>query len=141
MVEMQNDGVPAIGTDAPDFTLPDTEQKSVSLHDFRGQTVVLVFFPAAFSGACTAEMCAFRDSLSQFNDANAQVLGISVDLPYALRKFKDENRIAFPLLSDFDHEVIETYNIVNHNFSGFTSGVAKRAVFVIDQKGKITWEW
>jgi len=141
MVQTQTERTPEVGDQAPDFTLLDTEQKPVSLHDFRGETVVLAFFPAAFSGTCTKEMCAFRDSLAQFNHANAQVLGISVDLPFTLRKFKEANGLDFPLLSDFDHKVIEEYGVVNNNFLGFSGGVAKRAVFVVDGTGKVAWEW
>jgi peroxiredoxin len=86
-------------------------------------------------------MCAFRDSLAQLNQANAQVLGISVDLPYSLRQFAQAQNLQFPLLSDFDRAVISDYGVVNNNFNGFVTGVARRAVFVIDGDGKVTWEW
>jgi peroxiredoxin len=134
-------GPPAVGDQAPDFTLQDANRKPVSLHDFAGRTVVLAFFPAAFSNTCTAEMGVMRDSLSQFGHANAQVLGISVYLPFSLKQFKQMQHINFPLLSDFDRQVIETYGVVDRNFSGFTGGVARRAVFVVDGSGRIAWEW
>lgn len=132
---------PQVGEQAPDFTLPDTDRKLVSLHDLRGKTIVLAFFPAAFSSVCTAELCTFRDSLAQLNRVNGQVVGISVDLPYSLQRFKEAERLEFPLLSDFDRTAIQEYGVVDDNFGGFTSGVARRAVFVIDREGKIAWEW
>ena len=132
---------PQVGEQAPDFTLPDTDRKLVSLHDLRGKTIVLAFFPAAFSSVCTAELCTFRDSLAQLNRVNGQVVGISVDLPYSLQRFKEAERLEFPLLSDFDRTVIREYGVVDDNFGGFTSGVARRAVFVIDREGKVAWEW
>lgn len=132
---------PQVGEQAPHFTLTDTDMQPVSLHDFQGKTVILAFFPAAFSGVCTKEMCTFRDSLAQLNQANAQVLGISVDLPYSLKQFKEAQSINFPLLSDFDRQAIGEYGVVDNNFKGFTSGLAKRSVFVIDPSGTITWEW
>ena len=132
---------PQVGEKALDFTLPDSERKPVSLHDFQGQTVLLAFYPAAFSSTCTKELCSFRDSLARLNKANAQVLGISVDLPFALREFKKAQNLNFPLLSDFYHTVINDYGVVDNDFNGFVSGVARRAVFVIDPSGTISWEW
>jgi len=133
--------IPQTGEQAPDFTLPDTDRQPVSLRDFRGKTAILAFFPAAFSSVCTSELCTFRDSLTQLNRANAQVLGISVDLPYSLKRFKEAEGLNFPLLSDFDRRVIRDYGVVDEHFSGFTSGVARRSVFVIHPSGKIVWEW
>jgi glutaredoxin-dependent peroxiredoxin len=140
-VTQMNLSTPNVGDAAPDFTLKDTQMQEVSLRDFRGRTVVVLFFPAAFSGVCTAEMCAFRDNMAAFNDVNAQVLGISVDLPYALRVFKQAQGLEFPLLSDFDHIAIEAYGVVHRAFNGFTSGVAMRSVFVVGPDGTIAWEW
>src|SRR5437588_10852420 len=97
---------PDVGDTAPDFTLLDSNRNAVSLGDFKGKTVILLFFPAAFSGVCTKELCTFRDSMSRLNEANAQVLGISVDLPWALKEFKKSQGLEFPLLSDFDRQVI-----------------------------------
>jgi peroxiredoxin len=132
---------PQVGEKAPDFTLLDSEKQPVSLRDFQGRTVVLAFFPAAFSSTCTKELCTFRDSLARLNKANAQVLGISVDLPFALREFKKAQTLNFPLLSDYDRKAINDYGVVDNDFSGFVSGVARRAVFVIDPSGTIVWEW
>jgi glutaredoxin-dependent peroxiredoxin len=134
-------GAPRIGETAPDFTLADVGRKPVSLRDFRGETVILLFFPAAFSGTCAKELCTFRDSASRLNDSKSRVLGISVDLPWALREYQKANGFDFPLLSDYDRQAIEAYGIVDRDFLGFTSGVAQRSVFVIDPAGTIVWEW
>src|SRR5689334_13983930 len=98
---------PQIGDTAPDFTLPDVDRKPVNLGDFSGKTVILLFFPAAFSSVCTTELCTIRDSMARLNQANAQVLGISVDLPWALKQFQKAQALDFPLLSDYDRAVIE----------------------------------
>ncbi|MBV9280817.1 MAG: peroxiredoxin [Chloroflexi bacterium] len=132
---------PQVGEQAPDFTLNDTERQPISLHDYRGQTVVLVFFPAAFSSVCTKEVCAFRDSLAQLNRSNVQVLGISVDLPYSLREFRRAQNLNFPLLSDFDRVAISDYGVVDNSFNGYVTGVARRSVFVVDPNGAVAWEW
>lgn len=133
--------VPQVGEQAPDFSLKDTNMQPLSLHDFQGQPVILAFFPAAFSSTCTKELCTFRDSLARLNRANAQVLGVSVDLPYALKQFQEAQNLNFPLLSDFDHIAISDYGIIDNNFKGYVTGVARRAVFVVDSSGAIAWEW
>ena len=130
-----------IGDAAPPFSLKDADRKTVSLQDFAGKTVVLTFFPAAFSGTCTCELGMFRDSCSELAGLNATILGISVDLPWTLHRFRVEENLPFRLLSDFDHTTIEAYGIVDDNFSGYHSGVAQRSVFVVDPAGKIAWSW
>ncbi len=132
---------PRVGQQAPAFTLKSSDLKDISLSDFTGQTVVLAFFPAAFTSVCTAELCSFRDQLTQLNSANARVLGISVDLPMSLARFKEAEQLNFPILSDFDRVVIHDYGVEFSNFQGYRSPVAQRAVFVIDPTGKIAWEW
>ena len=94
-----------VGQTAPDFTLIDTERKPRSLKEFAGKKVVLAFYPGAFTGACTKEMCALRDAMAAFNSLEAQVVGISVDSPFANKGFADANKVTFPLLSDFTREV------------------------------------
>lgn len=126
------------GQKAPNFNLPDTDKNMVSLEGLKGKNVVLLFFPAAFTGVCTREMCQTRDELAAFNSLNAQVLGISVDMIFSLGEFKKANNINFPLLSDFNKEAIRVYDVVNDNFAGF-KGVAKRASFVIDMKGNVVF--
>jgi peroxiredoxin len=131
-----------IGDKAPDFTLYDTEKKSRSLKEFLGQKTVLAFYPGAFTGVCTKEMCTLRDSISKFNEMNAKVVGISVDGPIANKAFASQNNIQFPLLSDFNRTVVKSYGILLENFAGLTGySVAKRAVFVLDKSGTIRYAW
>ncbi len=123
-----------VGTKAPDFTLMDQDRQPVTLSAKQGQPVVLAFFPAAFSSTCTTELCTFRDSIAKFNDARRQVYGISVDTFFALKAFHDSQHLTFPLLSDFNKEVIEQYGVFNEDMIGL-KGIAKRAVFVLDKDG------
>jgi peroxiredoxin len=123
-----------VGSPAPDFTLPNQDREPVTLSAQAGRNVVLAFFPAAFTSVCTTEMCRFRDSLSELNAANASVFGISADHPASLKEFANQQRLTFPLLSDFNREVIARYDVGTTDRSGFR-GIARRAVFVIDGKG------
>src|SRR5205823_14447184 len=125
-----------VGSSAPDFTLTNQERQPVKLSGQRGKPVVLAFFPAAFSSVCTKELCTFRDSLSRLNEANAQVYGISVDTFFTLKAFHDQQHFAFPLLSDFNKQVIREYGVFNEDMVGL-KGIAMRAVFVIDKEGVI----
>jgi len=126
------------GAQAPDFTLMNQEREPVTLSNLRGRPVVLAFFPAAFSSVCTKELCTFRDSLSRLNQAQAQVLGISVDTFFALKAFHTDQKLTFPLLSDFNKQTIRDYGVYNEDMIGL-KGIAKRAVFVIDKDGKIRY--
>ncbi|BFH72320.1 peroxiredoxin [Sulfurisphaera javensis] len=133
--------MPEVGEFAPDFELPDTELKKVKLSDYRGKVVVLAFYPAAFTSVCTKEMCTFRDSMAKFNEVNAVVLGISVDPPFSNKAFKEQNKLNFTVLSDYNREVIKKYGI-SWEFPALPGYVlAKRAVFVIDKEGKIRYKW
>ena len=123
-----------VGSKAPDFTLMNQERQPVTLSGLKGQPVVLAFFPAAFSGVCQKELCTFRDSMAQLNQAHAQVLGISVDTFFSLKAFQDQQSLNFPLLSDFNKEVIREYGVFNEDMIGL-KGIAKRAVFVLDKDG------
>ena len=123
-----------VGMPGPDFTLTNHDRQQVSLHDFRGTPVVLAFFPAAFSSVCTKELCTFRDSFERLAALRATVLGISVDTFFALKAFHDEQRLTFPLLSDFNKQTIRDYGVFNEDMIGL-KGIAKRAVFVIDKDG------
>jgi peroxiredoxin len=125
-----------VGTSAPDFTLVNQDRQPVTLSASRGKPVVLAFFPAAFSSTCTAELCTFNNRMSQLNAANAQVYGISVDTFFALKAFRDSQHLSFPLLSDFNKEVIRLYDVFFEDMIGL-KGLAKRAVFVIDKDGVI----
>jgi len=126
------------GGQAPDFTLMNQEREPVTLSNLKGRPVVLAFFPAAFSSVCTKELCTFRDSLARLNQAKAQVLGISVDTFFALKAFHTDQKLTFPLLSDFNKQTIRDYGVYNEDMIGL-KGVAKRAVFVIDADGKVRY--
>ena len=125
-----------IGAQAPDFTLTNQDRQPVTLSGLRGKPVVLAFFPAAFSSVCTKEMCTFRDSLARLNQADAQVFGISVDTFFTLKAFQADQKLTFPLLSDFNKQVIRDYGVFNEDMVGL-KGIAKRAVFVIDKDGAV----
>src|SRR5258707_3685220 len=125
-----------VGSKAPDFTLTNEERQPVKLSEQRGKPVVLAFFPAAFSSVCTKELCTFRDSLARLNQAQAQVYGISVDTFFTLKAFHDQQGYNFPLLSDFNKQAIRDYGVVNQGMISL-KGIAKRAGFVIDQKGVV----
>ena len=123
-----------VGSKAPDFTLTNQDRQPVRLSEQRGKPVVLAFFPAAFSSVCTKELCTFRDSLAKLGAAKAQVYGISVDTFFTLKAFQEHEQLTFPLLSDFNKEVIRDYGVFNEDMIGL-KGIAKRAVFVIDGDG------
>lgn len=126
------------GQKAPDFTLLDTEKNAISLSDLRGHNVVLLFFPLAFTSVCTAELCNVRDDIATYNNADAKVFGISVDSFFTLGKYRKEQNLNFPLLSDFNKEASFAYDVLYETFPSYgMKGVSKRAVFVIDKKGVI----
>src|ERR1043166_2249439 len=118
-----------VGTRAPDFPLMNPGRQPVTLSAERGHPVVLAFFPAAFSSVCQKELCTFRDSMAKLNAARARVFGISVDTFFALKAFHDQQKFSFPLLSDFNKQVIRDYGVWNDDMIGL-KGIAKRAVFV-----------
>jgi peroxiredoxin len=125
-----------VGSKAPDFTLTNQDREPVTLSAQRGRPVVLAFFPAAFSSVCTKELCTFQDRLARLNQANARVFGISVDTFFTLKAFQTDQKLTFPLLSDFNKEVIREYGTFNEDMIGL-KGIAKRSVFVIDKDGVI----
>ncbi|HEY5616282.1 MAG TPA: peroxiredoxin [Bacteroidota bacterium] len=131
-----------IGTKAPDFTLYDGDKKTRSLQEFKGKKTVLAFFPGAFTGVCTKEMCTFRDSLSNMNDLNANVVGICVDAPASIKAFTTANNLQFPILSDYSRSAIKQYDIVHEGFGGLPSySAAYRSVFVLDKDGVVRYKW
>jgi peroxiredoxin len=129
----------AVGSKAPAFKLFNTERKEVSLSDFAGKILVLNFFPAAFTGVCTEQMCSNRDELSFYNDLGATVVGISVDMPFSLGAFKEKNKINFELLSDYGKHTIHEYDMYHCNFTCDIKGVAKRGVIVVDGSGTVAY--
>ncbi|MFI5136496.1 MAG: redoxin domain-containing protein [Sphingobacteriales bacterium] len=127
------------GSPAPQFTLISTEKKPVSLSDFKGKKVVLHFFPMAFTGVCTTQLCTMRDNFGYYDGLNATILAISVDSPFSLAKFKEENNYQFELLSDFNKEVSAAYGALYEEFVLGLKGVSKRAAFVIDEEQNIIY--
>ena len=131
-----------VGEKAPGFTLVDTEKKEHTLAEFAGKKTILAFYPGAFTGVCTKEMCSFRDSLANFNSINAQIVGISVDSPFANKAFAAVNGITYPLLSDVTHAVSKAYAGLFENFAGVKGYTASnRAVFILDAQGVVRYAW
>jgi peroxiredoxin len=137
----------AVGETAPTFTVPIAHGDAYddigefSLAEALGDgPLVLAFFPAAFTGGCTEEMCTFRDSLAAFEAVDARVYGLSVDLPFALNTFIRRHDLSFPMLSDVDRTVIHDYDVIIEDLYGIPE-VADRAVFVLDDAGTVTYAW
>lgn len=128
-----------VGQKAPDFTLYDSDKQKVTLSDLKGKNILLLFFPQAFTGTCTKELCSTRDNIALYNDANAQVFGISVDSIFTLAKFKEEQKLNFPLLSDFNKTVSTEYGSLYDTFVFDMKGVSKRSAFVIDKNGAVRY--
>ena len=129
----------AVGQPAPDFILRDTEKKSVTLTEQTGNNLLLLFFPLAFTGVCTKELCSVRDNIAAYNNANAKVFAISVDSPQTLARFKEEQHLNFTLLSDFNKEASAAYGCLYDAFAGWMKGVSKRSAFVIDRQGIVQY--
>src|SRR5205814_10368452 len=128
-----------VGSKAPDFTLVNQDRDPVRLADQIGSgNIVLAFFPGAFSGVCTKEMCTLRDSMAQLNGLGAKVYGISTDTFFALKAWADQQKLGFPLLSDYNKEAIKAYDGVNPHMVGLKN-IARRAVFVIDKAGVVRY--
>ena len=127
------------GKQAPDFSLFDTDKNKVNLGDCRGKNILLLFFPQAFTGVCTKELCAVRDDISRYNNVNAVVIGISVDSVFTLKKFKEDQQYNFTLLSDFNKEVSAAYGSLYNDWILEMKGVSKRSAFVIDAAGIVRY--
>jgi peroxiredoxin len=127
-----------VGQAAPDFCLKSSEMNDVKLSDYRGRNVVLLFFPLAFTGVCTKELCSIRDEFQEYQDLDTEILAISIDSPFTLARFKSEQHYNFPLLSDFNKEVSKKYEAYYNSFMEM-NGVAKRAAFVIDKSGIVRY--
>lgn len=128
-----------VGHTAPDFTLYDSEKNKVTLSELKGQNVLILFFPLAFTSTCTKELCTVRDNISLYNNVNAKVLGISVDSLHTLAKYKAEQKLNFTLLSDFNKDVSAAYGSLYEIFGYNMKGVSKRSAFVIDKAGIIQY--
>ena len=133
----------AVGTKAPDFTLKsktDAGLIDVTLsNNFGKKKTLVLFFPLAFTGVCTKELCSVRDNIAAYNNVNAKVFGISVDSPQTLARFKEEQHLNFPLLSDFNKEASIVYGCLYDAFIGWMKGVSKRSAFIIDKEGIIRY--
>jgi peroxiredoxin len=129
----------SVGQNAPDFTLFDTDKNEVSLSSFKGRNVVLVFFPLAFTSVCKVELCGLRDNISSYAALSADILGVSVDSLFSLGKFKEEQNINFPLLSDFNKDASIAYETIYETFAFGMKGVSKRSAFVIDKEGIVRY--
>lgn len=130
-----------IGDPAPTFKLPFQPGEFVDLEDHLGESkIVLLFFPLAFSGVCTTELCTVRDRWDEFEGIDATVFGISVDSPFVTSRFREMENIPFPLLSDFNREVSSAWDVLYEEFFGL-KGVSKRAAFVIDREGNVAYTW
>ena len=128
-----------IGQAAPDFTLYDSAKNKVTLSDYHGHNILLLFFPLAFTSTCTAELCSVRDNISFYNKVNATVFGISVDSLHTLAKYKQDQNLNFTLLSDFNKVVSSLYESIYEMFSYNMKGVSKRSAFVIDKQGVVRY--
>ncbi len=127
------------GDQAPAFRLVSSDKQEVSLDDYRGKNVVLLFFPLAFTSVCTTQLCTMRDSLADYNQLNTEVVGISVDSPFTLNRYKQDQQLNFTLLSDFNKEASQAYGAFYESFMLGLKGVSKRAAFVVDQHGKVQY--
>lgn len=133
---------PKVGDLALDFILPDIELKPRTLKEFLGKKVVLAFFVGAFTSTCTKEVCEFRDSMARLVDLNAQVVGISVNDPFSNRAFAEKNRLPFPVLSDYNRDVIKQWGLELFDFAGLKGyTVAKRSIFILDETGIVRYIW
>ncbi|MDB5195636.1 MAG: peroxiredoxin [Flaviaesturariibacter sp.] len=128
-----------VGQQAPEFSLFDTEKNKISLADYKGRNVLLLFFPLAFTSVCTAELCSVRDNIKLYEDVDAQPLGISTDSLFTLAKFKEEQALNFPLLSDYNKEVSQAYGSLYETWGFDYRGITKRSAFLIDKEGIIRY--
>lgn len=127
------------GDKAPSFKLFNTEKKEISLEDYKGKNLIVHFFPAAFTGVCTTQLCTTRDAITTYKNDSCDVVAISVDMPFSLGKFKELNNLPFELLSDFNKETATAYGALYDTWIMNMHGVAKRSAFVIDGNGTVQY--
>ena len=128
-----------IGSIAPDFTLFNSEKQEVTLSQYLGKSVVLLFYPQAFTGVCTTELCDIRDNLSVYSTLNAEILAISVDSVFTLENWKQQQGFNFQMLCDFNKTVSTAYETIYETFAFGMKGVSKRSAFVVDSKGVLQY--
>lgn len=131
-----------IGDRLPDISLTDTELKPFSLSGVKGKATVVAFFPGAFTGVCTKEMCTFRDNIQKLNNMGGNVVAISVDGPFPNKEFKEKNKLNFPVLSDYNRDAVRAFGIELNDFAHLKGYVAaKRSIFIVDKEGKVGFKW
>jgi peroxiredoxin len=128
-----------IGDHAPAFSLYDSEKQLISLSDYEGKNLLILFFPLAFTGVCTKELCGMRDDIANYQHLGTEVVAISIDTPHTLKKFRDDNAFNFPLLSDFNKTTSTAYECIYEEFVLGMKGVSKRSAFVVDKQGIIKY--
>jgi glutaredoxin-dependent peroxiredoxin len=131
-----------IGKNIPELTLFDLNFKQHSLKEYRGKKLVLAFFPGAFTSVCKKEMCTIRDDIAKLEQFDAQVVGISVNDPFSLKGFHEDNALNFPLLSDYTREAVKAFGVELKDFAGLKGyNVAQRSIFIVDKEGILRWKW
>ena len=126
----------------PDISLLDLDRNPVNLRSYEGKKTIIAFFPGAFTEGCTEELCSFQSDLEEFNNLNVQIVGISVDSPFALTGWAQANGITFDLLSDYKKECIKLFDVEFQGLAGMEGYVSStRAVFIADSSGEITYKW
>jgi peroxiredoxin len=136
--------MPQVGTTAEGFTLYDADKKERKLSEFliKGKRTILAFYSGAFTGTCTQEMCTFRDMFSDLEKLNANLVGISVDAPFAQKAFSEKYGLNFPLLCDFNRDVVQKYGVLWKSLGGVNGyNSSNRAIFVLDDAGRVVYSW
>ena len=128
-----------VGQAAPDFKLFNSDKKEISLSDFKGKNLVILFFPQAFTGTCTEELCSMRDNYNVYSSLNTDIIGISVDSLFTLAAYKKDQNLNFDLLSDFNKTACKDYDSYLQDFAFGMIGVSKRSAFVVDKNGIIQY--
>ena len=132
----------SVGEQAPNFTLKNCNKQEVSIRDYHGKQVIIAFYPAAFSGVCDTELCRINDNMKFYESLNTEVIGISVDAPWSNKAFSEKYGLSFELLSDYERKVITSYDVIFEGLGGLESYIsANRAVFILNNEGKITYKW
>jgi len=131
-----------LGKSAPNVTLYDTKCQAVDIASFQGKKLIVAFFPAAFTGVCTQEMCTFNNGIEDLRGLGAELVAVSVDAPFANGAFAAANNVEFNILSDFARHAVNAFGVAFHDFAGMPGfTVAQRAVFIIDENGTVAFEW
>jgi peroxiredoxin len=131
-----------VGSPAPKVSGTGYDLKPVELSDYQGKNLVLAFVPGAFTGVCTKEICTFQDAIAKLNNLNANVVGVAVDAPFSNKAWADQNKVTFPILSDYDLEMVKAFDCYHEDFAGMKGyTAAKRSVFIIDKDGIVRYKW